>query len=388
MKGKVNMDKTGYTRRGFVKTMALGSAALAMPQYCFGGTPEMDESFFISPSELSLEFRHPVPERRLSFQNFSGPPEEWKKRCREKLSELIGFSQPSFSGVELKRQIDFGGVRIQALVMRVSERLSIPGYLLVPGKAGYPGHAVMAIHGHGRIEPSVGLRDDAHHGFAIELARAGHLVLCPEIRGFGSLIDLASGTGGMGAGGRRMDYWATGRGRNYTLFTDGILYGQTMIGQTIEDLIRWENWLAQTKKIDTMDAAGLSYGGDLALYYPVFSQRVRKIFASGTLGSFSAIYTRCYNAPAHCIPGVLNWMDRSDITGLNAPRPVMVHYGELDKPSDSNYSASYNETVEKALDELREIYRAFGAEGAVSLEVTPAKGHEMNIQLLKDFLAA
>jgi len=161
-----------------------------------------------------------------------------------------------------------------------------------------------------------------------------------------------------------------------------------MIGQTIEDLLCWESWLVQTKKIDTLDVAGLSYGGDLAFCYPIFSKRVRKIFASGTLGSFSAIYTRCYNAPAHCIPGVLNWMDCSDMAGLNAPRPITLHYGELDKPGDSNYSASYNETVEKSIDELREIYRAFGAENAVSLEVTPARGHEMNNKLLKDFLTA
>jgi len=62
--------------------MALGSAALAMPQYCFCETPRMDEPFFIGPSERSLELRHPAAERRLSFQNFFGPPEEWRQLCR------------------------------------------------------------------------------------------------------------------------------------------------------------------------------------------------------------------------------------------------------------------------------------------------------------------
>jgi len=80
-------------------------------------------------------------------------------------------------------------------------------------------------------------------------------------------------------------------------------------------------------------------------------------------------------------------MDRSDIAGLNAPRPITLHYGELDKPGENNYSASYNETVEQSLAELREIYRAFGAENAVSLKVTPAKGHEMDNEALKEFLA-
>jgi hypothetical protein len=119
----------------------------------------------------------------------------------------------------------------------------------------------------------------------------------------------------------------------------------------------------------------------------VFSARVRRIFASGTLGSFSAIYARCSNAPAHCIPGVLEWMDRADIAGLNAPRPTALHYGELDKPGPGNHSASFNETVEPALAELRAIYAAFDAEDAVRQIVSPGQGHEMDNDALLDFLA-
>ena len=46
------------------------------------------------------------------------------------------------------------------------------------------------------------------------------------------------------------------------------------------------------------------------------------------LTSFAPIFSRCYNAPAHCIPPVLRWMDRADIAGLNAPRPIALHYGD------------------------------------------------------------
>lgn len=152
-----------------------------------------------------------------------------------------------------------------------------------------------------------------------------------------------------------LDYWCSRRNRQFTLVTDAFLYGRTLIGQTVEDLLRWESWLAEAKGVETFDVAGISYGGDLAVTYPVFSRRVRKIYASGTMGSFAAIFGRCYNAPAHCIPGVLQWMDRSDIAGLNAPRPIRLHFGELDTPGPHNASASYNETVEPALAELRDL---------------------------------
>ncbi len=173
----------------------------------------------------------------------------------------------------------------------------------------------------------------------------------------------------------------------YSLVTEGLLHGKSLIGATVEDLLCWEQWLASSKSIRKFDVAGISYGGDLAITYPVFSDRVDRIFASGTLGSLSVIFSRCYNAPAHVIPGILRWMDRSDIAGLNAPRPLAIHYGELDVPGPDNFSASYNETVAESLSELREIYKAFDSDSQVSLVVSKGKHHEMDNQALVTFLA-
>jgi len=105
------------------------------------------------------------------------------------------------------------------------------------------------------------------------------------------------------------------------------------------------------------------------------------------MGSFAPIFARCYNAPAHCVPGVLQWMDRSDIAGLSAPRPIRLHYGELDTPGPHNASASYNETVEPALAELRAIYKALKAEDRISLRVTPGRHHEFENEDLLAFMA-
>ena len=79
-------------------------------------------------------------------------------------------------------------------------------------------------------------------------------------------------------------------------------------------------------------------------------------------------------------------MDRSDIAGLSAPRPIRLHYGELDTPGPDNAAAANNETVEPALAELRAIYAAFRAADRVSVRVTPGSGHEMENADLLSFL--
>ena len=343
------------------------------------GSDEDLREFLIKKSELNLRYSHTPAERRLSFKNMSIPIHQWKSQAKEKLREILRISDYEPGEVVELRKMELHGITMHALVMTIDDNLSIPAYLLTPNPSTPTKSAVMAIHGHGAVEPVIGLEDDYHHFFALELAKDGHLVLAPELRGFSTLNDLAEQVEI-----NRLDYWI-GRYSQFTLVTDGFLYGDSLIGETVTDLLCWEEWLAQAHGVKELDVAGISYGGDLTIIYPVFSCRVRKIFASGTMGSFSVIFQRCYNAPAHCIPGILEWMDRSDIAGLNAPRPMVLHYGELDTPSPTNASASYNETVPQSIQELKEIYRVLDAEDAVQLVVTPAKHHEMDIPQLLDF---
>jgi dienelactone hydrolase len=380
------MNEWHGTRRDFGQAVAVGAAALAAGTQVNFAQEEakgVSREFFIRRDELMLRCLQKPGRRALSFANYKGEPEAWRKACHEKFAELLGYTPPAPGKARMLRTIEHEGVTIEAWVMQVDENLSTPAYLLIPNSDAASGHAVMAIHGHGAAEPCVGLADDYHHMFALRSAQAGHLVLCPELRGFSALRDMAASDKE-----HWLDYWTSERGRQFTLVSDAFLYGRTVIGQTIEDLMRWENWLAEARSVKAFHSVGISYGGDLAIMYPAFSKRVRSIYTSGSMGSFAPIFARCYNAPAHGIPGVLQWMDRSDIAGLSAPLPIRLHYGELDTPGPNNASASYNESVEPATEELRAIYRAFGAEEQVTMRVTPRRHHEFEIADLLDFLTS
>ena len=334
----------------------------------------MDSSFLIRPDELTLRFLHPAPARALSYKTAGGDLAAWRATCQAKLAELLGLESSAPGEVTELRQATHQGVTVNALVMTVSEDLSVPAYLLLPETDAHPGTAAMAIHGHNVRTGAgcLGLEAGLYRGFAMALARAGYVVLLPIHRGFGVLRDVSAQRPGY-----RMDYEQS---VHFPYVTDTFVHGRTVVGENVADLLRWEQWLAERRGIRRVLAAGLSYGGDLTFAYPVFSERVERLFASGSSGSFALHFCRCYNGPAHCVPGILEWMDRSDIAGLNAPRPLAVQYGELDtpcmnEPGDENWAAAYNESVPAFFDEARAIYAAAGAGDQIRLIVTPGVGH-------------
>lgn len=129
----------------------------------------IDPSFFITPEELRLQFTYQVGRFAFSFQSTTLSFAQWRDQASVKLTELLGFQQPELAPVQDLRQTTVTNIRIHALRMAVSDDLSLPAYLLVPLQPRASSHLVLALHGHGEVEPCIGSRDDYHHHFALSL---------------------------------------------------------------------------------------------------------------------------------------------------------------------------------------------------------------------------
>ena len=334
------------------------------------------QEILIQKEDLILKYEYKTPEKSYAYKD-SEDPVAWQNKCRSKLQELIACD---FDGkkrtVEIHHttKLDFGTVH--SLIMQVDEVLTLPGYLLVPDEIKHE-TPVLAVQGHTHdVKGILGIREDYHHGFGKELCLAGFVALVPETRGFGTLKNLAASSDD-----RKLTYWADPV--TFSIVTDAFQKGYTLIGDTVQDLFAWASYLCSFCKSEAYSLAGISYGGDISLMLAALDSRVNKTFASGTLGSMSTIFDICCNAPAHCVPNILKYMDRQEIASCIAPRPLAVHYGGLDVPSPKNYSASFNETVMPAFNAVKNFYGNIGAEDNIQLIISPDMKHEMdNIALI------
>lgn len=332
----------------------------------------------IPKEDLVLKYSYEIPSKSMAYTDAENPV-EWQRVCRQKLCELVncGFDfEERAVKIHHSTKMDFGTVH--SLIMKIDDTLALPAYLLVPNepKVETP---VIAVQGHGYVKGVLGIYDDYHHAFGVELCRAGCTVLVPEIRGFGDVVNLAEQDG------RMLIYYNWGGLMAYTLVTDALMKGYTLIGETVKDLYAWGTYICKYSHQSAYSIAGISYGGDLSLILSALDERVSKTFASGTLGSMAPIFERCYNAPAHCIPGILKYMDRQEIASCIAPRSLCVHYGELDTPSPENSSAAFNETAIPAFDGVKSFYERLNSAEQIQLVVSHGLKHEMDIDALMKY---
>jgi dienelactone hydrolase len=309
----------------------------------------------------------PGPDRSAEY---FGP---WQSAGRDKLRELLGHpsTEPPFA-VRQVRSEKVGGLVRETLVFTQPDGLEIPAFLHRPDDdERRPALLVIPGHSWGIVATS-GIVDDYQNGNALRLAEEGYVTLTMEVRGFGYLQFF----GGSDPPLERTSYTPL-----------NLVRGGTSMGVTVQDQTAGLSYLAARPDVrpDLLGLVGFSSGCDTAIYLGALDPRPRVMVLSGCVTSHESKFSYSRWDTYSAVPGLARWLGADDCLGLLAPRPVLVHWGELDG-DPSSHSAAFNPTALATFDGALRIYRGQGAAESLEKHLSPGIGHQFDVGAAIDFL--
>ena len=320
------MDKK-LTRRNLAKT-ALATSVLA--PLAVGGTVMPKTEF--DPVHWTLESYKSAPLKLTFNARNKSEAERWQMELREKLVELVGgFPEQR---VALQPQTietrDFPGYRREKFVFTSRPGVAVAGYLLTPKDVKPPYAGVICVPGHGRgADDLVGIdehgadrtnKDGYQHDFAIQVAEHGMAAVAIEPMAFGCRRDAANMKLGPGQSACQPSAGAA------------LLFGQTMIGWRVWDVMRTIDWIEQRPELDgkRVGCMGISGGGTCTQFSAALDTRIKAAFVSGYMNTFRDSILSIAHCIDNYVPGILNWAENYDVAGLIAPRYLFSEGGEQD----------------------------------------------------------
>ena len=151
-----------------------------------------------------------------------------------------------------------------------------------------------------------------------------------------------------------------------------MLFGETMVGWRVWDVIRAIDYLQTRPEVDgeRVGVMGISGGGTVSLFAAAVDDRIGAAMVSGYFNTFRDSIVSLSHCLDNYVPGLLRYMEMYDVAGLIAPRALFVESGE----EDHIFPIA---AAREAFDRTRPMYRALGAEDRLAHEVF-AGGHEFN----------
>ena len=307
--------------------------------------------------------------RRLRFQaRTRAEAAAWQTTLRAKVSELVGSfpyerSPLRPSVIETRT---FPAYRREKIVFDSRPGVSVLAYVLLPASGKTPPATMICVPGHGRgVDDIVGIDEQGRdrtdkagyqHDFAIQVAEAGMAAVAIEPMGFGCRRDPINARKGLSQ--KACDPVAGG----------ALMLGQTLIGWRVWDVMRTIDYIATRPDLDSsrVGCVGISGGGTATLFATALEPRIRAAVVSGYLNTFRDSVGSLVHCIDNYVPGILTWAEMHDVAGLIAPRPLFVESGEKDAIFPIHASI-------ESFNNVREIYRVFGAADRVEQEVFPGE---------------
>ncbi|UCH36333.1 MAG: acetylxylan esterase [Armatimonadota bacterium] len=282
-----------------------------------------------SGAQRAMRFRASTPERAR----------EWQAAAREKLfSLMMGGARPAPVplDVEVLQHIEVsrGGYGLEEVTLQTLADRRAHAWVAIPRAPRGKVPAVLALHGHGGSGEQVVLGDGLYW-YGRALAEMGYAVIAPDI----------------GSHDLQHDNW-------------------TLMGERAWDALCCVDYILGRPEVARKDiaVAGLSLGGETAMYVAALDERVTVVDSSGWLTTVANMKNR--HCPCWQFPGLEDNFDFADIFACVAPRPLICEIGEKET-APGGFPASI---ARRAFGQIQRAYRAFDAEDRAVLDIHP-EGH-------------
>jgi formylglycine-generating enzyme required for sulfatase activity len=272
----------------------------------------------------------------------------WQKKLRARLFGLLKMNDLLKAKIPLDARVlaseEWPGCVRQEVEFNSTPGRRIKAVVTVPRTGTPPYPAIVCIHGHGGSRYVVYDPANAYKGFAAELAGTGYVTIAADVG-------------------------------QHEVFESG----RTLMGERLWDMMRCVDYLVSMKEVDktAVGCAGLSLGGEMAMWLAAMDERVAACVSAGFLTVMDQM------EHSHCMcwkfPGLRELVDFADIYSLIAPRPLLCQNGLREPPA-----MFVVPLARRALKEIRLIYADMEKPENVSLAVHGGE-HEIDLPSLLDF---
>ena len=308
----------------------------------------------------------------------------WQRKTRKALGDTVGFVHEPVAPTRVKRveRVEKDGYVREKFVLATAPHTVMPVYLLLPVDAPRPLPVVVAFHGHGYgVKDIVGLWEDGeercepdgyHKDFAVELCRRGFAVAAPEISCFGE---------------RQTDFSYLGPeldAPSTCAHTAALTFhlGGSVVGLRVRDGMRFIDYLESRDDLDTdrLGAMGISGGGMHTLFSTCLDVRIKTCVISGYYCTFRDSILAMTHCMCNFVPGLWQFGEMSDLSGLVAPRRFLVESGNRDPTFPT-------EKTKRAVAAARKIYATFGVTAGIETDYFEGR-HQISGRKAYDFLVS
>ena len=302
----------------------------------------------------------------LSFNNIKTKKNLilWQAKLKKKLIQLLGgFPEEKCKlnpeVIEIK---NFKNYSREKIIFQSRHNTTVISYLLIPEGFKTPGPVVICLPGHGRgVDSIIGINEDGtmrnkygeyQNDFALQCVDNGFAAFAIEQFGFGY----------------RKDENAVKRGVNESSCQPAagaaFLFGETMIGWRVYDVIRTIDYLNIRKEIDKkrIGCMGISDGGTITLFSSAVDNRIKVAVVSGYFNTFKDSIMSIFHCIDNYVPNILKYAEMYDIAGLIFPRYIFTEAGIKDPVFPIS---AFN----RAFNKLKGLYKKFGYEERIDREI-------------------